>query len=133
MTIPKFRAWHKESKTMRNVQLINFFHEYVFVASFKSFDDLRNRNTIGEWKFHEIELMQYTGLPDKHGKDGCESDICKAPNGLIFQIVWDKERVRFRFKDHLFNISDEFKSMEIIGNIYENPELLNNANDSSSV
>lgn len=80
----------------------------------------------------QIELMQFTGLHDKNGKEIYEGDIIS--NGYEKCIVvWVKEYTGFMLK--LINkeyedkewtnpMIDLRKDEEVIGNIYENPELL---------
>lgn len=72
-------------------------------------------------------LMQYTGLKDKNGKEIYEGDICKWPSGNISKIVWSdkgcfsaipingKTSGRHGIVTHY---------IEIVGNLYETPELL---------
>ena len=81
--------------------------------------------------FEQIELMQYTGLKDKNGKEIYESDIVKAeafsPN--LYQIVFlDGSFVAFTPFATVIEITCFYSStgceLEVIGNIYENPELL---------
>lgn len=76
----------------------------------------------------DIIALQYTGLKDKHGKEGYHKDILKG-FGRLWVIEWQSEEARFLIMPYAGNISnwkfmDELHRMEIIGNIYENPELL---------
>lgn len=87
------------------------------------------RGVPSNWK-QCYKLMQYIGLLDKYGKEIYEGDIVKEiPNGHISQIEWDS--LGFRM-----NPEYEPKSLwelainnriKVIGNIYENPELLKEA------
>ena len=76
---------------------------------------------------HEVELMQYTGLKDKNGKEIYEGDIVKTEVigvGLRdCKVIYDDYEQRFMavYGTTKIKLSD---SMEVIGNIYENPELL---------
>lgn len=71
------------------------------------------------------EPMQYTGLKDKNGKEIYEGDIIKAPHdfgpgGWVekqFTVCWDNEK---GYQWSYWKLDE----LEIIGNIYENPELL---------
>jgi hypothetical protein len=73
--------------------------------------------------------MQFTGLLDRNGKEIYESDICKwettGPESevVIDQIIWENFPACFSFgKGETMACHDH---LEVIGNIYENPELLN--------
>ena len=78
----------------------------------------------------EIELMQSTGLKDKNGKEIFEGDILYGYAGEDFwEIVeFDTEEGKWIRKDIWYNsklgLSENNEFMEIVGNIYENPELL---------
>ena len=93
-----------------------------------------------EWHTPQYEaLMQYTGLKDKNGKEIYEGDIIYRKTRLFSDSPWKKERYVIRFDEkegaflaggitglrHYFEIRDPF---EVIGNIYENPELLKTLN-----
>lgn len=126
----KFRAWDKQYKKIVNVTMLNF-----------GSDELDHDDNFGEPKSIEhFELMQYTGLKDKNGKEIYEGDIAKitwaegtyrdsAYGGALNYTelgVMQFENGQFSFfvKDSL--LDEEYKNLtvEIVGNIYENPELL---------
>jgi hypothetical protein len=75
-------------------------------------------------------LMQYTGLKDKNGKDIYEGDTVKRGD-VLYKVIWSKPNAMFYMVSKngraLFNdYTDKSKNVvEVIGNIYENPELLN--------
>lgn len=84
-----------------------------------------------------IVPMQFTGLLDKNGREIYEGDIVKwrrHPNKeRVSEVVWDEARGRLAFKDQdelerqrdFWTYSSlDCNTKEVIGNIYENPELL---------
>ena len=116
--IPKFRAWDNWRKKMSVVDRI-----YIDTKGVRLYDDF------GEyWRdFRDVGLMQSTGLKDKNGKEIFEGDVVSIDTDefdLLFVkyesgIYWlmdDEECV-----EHL---SDYYKYVSIVGNIYENPEFL---------
>lgn len=107
----KFRAWEEASKRMLDW---DYFQSIGYDAFFYN-----GKNP--------LVRMQFTGLHDKNGKEIYEGDIVKCldgQEGFITQIVW--ELCGLRLKDTLLgNIVEGWGAdMEVIGNIYENPELL---------
>jgi hypothetical protein len=74
----------------------------------------------------EFKLMQYTGLKDKNGKEIYEGEILNYPGYLPLEVWFEDGAFLVGIKDksdqHLFQSKAEY--MEVIGNIYENPNLL---------
>jgi YopX protein. len=75
--------------------------------------------------------MQYTGLKDVAGKDIYEGDILGMENATAKVVFWNKPPefgLDFSHNEgewcEDWNLSDDHDRMEIIGNIYEHPELL---------
>ena len=76
--------------------------------------------------FNLNTLTQWTGLLDKSGKEIYEGDIVKHGNG-IQQVTYDDENISFQMvlSDHVLDQeTGSYEYVEVIGNIYENPELL---------
>jgi len=120
MTIPKFRAWFLQGNKMLNVATIDFLEKEV-----KSHANVM-------YSFDEIELMQSTGLVDMYDKEIFNGDILQTSDGELAKAVWNKELACWEaeFLDEIVDLSEvaDVKSnrsdCEIVGNIYENPELL---------
>lgn len=126
--IPKFRAWHHELGRLMSVKCM-FFQDSE-IEEFELNDALMN-DYITAYP-DEIELMQSTGLKDKNGKEIFEGDILDY-KGRKALVRWHGSYASFiyRFVDELQNRNTEWKPLylaymkcEIIGNIYENKELL---------
>lgn len=127
--IPKFRAWDKISKKMFPVMMIDFGQSYVMIEEIN-----------GLWcerDFDEIELMRFTDLKDKNGREIYEGDIIRFfdcdGDGYTVPVVWDNDYACFGVSfswgypisfDYLEEFYTELKDIEVVGNIYENPELL---------
>ena len=77
-------------------------------------------------------LMQYTGLKDKDGVEIYEGDILNYQDKYICKVEWKNGGFVFMYTDGVENIASEswyapsdVKITEVIGNIYQNKELLN--------
>ena len=73
-------------------------------------------------------IGQYTGLTDKNGVKIFEHDICKDSLGTLFVVEWDSANARFIGRmvggEHRIVYVSKEPRVEVIGNIYDNPELL---------
>ena len=121
--IPKFRAWSTDKKIMAEVRTLRFTDELVETDKFV------------ERSIEGVKLMQSTGLHDKNGKEIFEGDILGVDTDeeiVNLNIYWDSKHALFMFESKKYNekdllaelVEDNTYPFEIIGNIYENPELL---------
>lgn len=84
------------------------------------------------YRFDDIELMQATGLFDMYDKEIFEGDVLKMSDGELAKVVWNKYLGCWeaKFLSEIIDLSEvaDVKSnrsdCEVVGNIYENPELL---------
>lgn len=145
MKIIDFRAWDKKKSEILDVMDIDFSGNKVGVCNIpkRLFKDgrLHTIHSI-ERDWNEVELMQSTGLKDKNDTEIFEGDIVKRTylfNGGLGEthtgeVVYDKDYARYVISrpqkyiepktEDLRNILSDKSTYEIIGNIYENPELL---------
>lgn len=141
----KFRAWQREedeeySRMISSEQGVLTAIKHVYggtgIATGSGFSDINNQPEPGRY-----ELMQYTGLKDKNGNEIYEGDIVKTHFSFNhnveqgpFIITWNKDKAMFegvkpeKNKDDYLRRFSFFPEQEfiyeIVGNIYENPELL---------
>ena len=123
----KFRAYHKERKEMFEIASIDFEEKKAALSN--GIIKLLNVDS------KQFELLQYTGLKDKNGKEIYEGDIIK------YKFPYDRRLkhispVKFLETEASFGIKDRYENeiplyriaannyFEVIGNIYENEELL---------
>ena len=83
------------------------------------------------WPVCDLEVMQFTGLQDKNGKEIYEGDIVTTGTDKAMIVGWSERHASFVIErdgwmfGHYFGEAFESNECEVIGNIYENPELLN--------
>ena len=125
----KYRAWLKEEKKMVIVETIDFSEKSIqYLEKNEIIDAYLLRRMI----FEDIELMQYTGIKNKNGLEIYEGDIiiCKYGPEIMMEVKWIDEGFRTLGKYNGDNYVGYVKnSAEVIGNIYENPELLGGENE----
>jgi uncharacterized phage protein (TIGR01671 family) len=134
----RFRAWDKELKMIMEVDSLEF-SKWNVICSIQGYieKDKRcisfERNSFKNDETDRHILMQFTGLKDKNGKEIYEGDIVRfnysdEQNGYSgSQIVKFAE---FEAGFYPFCLRSRWRAniddIEVIGNIYENPELLFN-------
>lgn len=119
---PSFRAWDKLNNEMYVVEQINFdCGEFESIGY--GITNLRGAD--------KIELMQSTGLCDKEGTEVFEGDILhhQIQTEYTFIVKYDKDKGRWYgdglSRTYRIGITKEFLPYyKVIGNIYENQELL---------
>lgn len=126
----KFRAWDRSCNRMFNTITElwfgnnDYFKELFFNQAFhfKAQTETKNGIEIHQATSQDCILMQYTGLHDKNGKEIYEGDIVSwtyGQNNEVREVKWIISEAMF-----LPNCMAEDPVVEVIGNIYENPELL---------
>jgi hypothetical protein len=120
----KFKAWHKFYGMMDVLILNQKYHRIDALG--------KNNGKPCEYRLglDDVELMEFTGLKDKNGKEIYEGDIVYGlQDGVrLFkgECVWSDEYACFEFGSFGESLQlQEIKEPEVIGNIYENPKLLN--------
>ena len=137
----KFRAWDKDYKYMNHKVMVGnvwdeeSYHAHMIWVDRKDVDYECESGWMNFDEHSNIELMQYTGLKDKNGTEIYEGDILSTDLDRPYLIV-EFRNGAFMFQCH-GNGKDYYDFMattgenydftkyhEVIGNIYENPELL---------
>lgn len=135
---PRFRAWNKTWEELGEVRRIRFDDEGdVCTVLF------RGKILGTDTPIDKIELMQSTGLKDKNGVEIFEGDVVSRNSGMPSVVKFGKwiyeEDFGYKIKNIGFYLDSSYdddewfqamdyedisKNYEVIGNIYENPELL---------
>jgi uncharacterized phage protein (TIGR01671 family) len=127
----KFRAWDKKRKEMLRITMMDFAEWWVscrppgIQAGSLEYGE---RNSFKSEKTDRHIIMQYTGLKDKNGKEIYEGDVVRRYIRIddednideIFEIEWYVDDIECGWS--IFPVDCD--SYEVIGNIYENPELM---------
>lgn len=149
---PRFRAWLKKKKKMvatDDLVNISFEDEEICVQTLYFEEGLISERDLDYYEFDEIELMQTTGILDKNSQEIFEGDILEIQgirmvvkfgsykyiesskgNGHTFGMVYDGlgfyvECINAADPDRISPFEPEtLKESTIIGNRFENPELL---------
>lgn len=132
----KFRAWNNQEEKMYNWRELLFSNDRWNL--FSAFGNEFHPTAPPKYFW---ELMQYIGIKDKHGKNVYENDIVLYPvygtgkfldkfvvtfargTFLLDAISGCYGGVTFNYTN--FDVNNICKNLEVIGNTYENPELLN--------
>ena len=133
----KFRGWDEDYEKTTYFDDEDYHYRPPFVFRLEQvFKKDSNYDDYEDFEYKDItdkvEIMQYTGLHDKNGKEIYEGDIVKsffvdtdeAGNEIykyyIIEVKYDEVLCSYKI--------DKFMNLEVIGNIYENKELLNETN-----
>ncbi|HHZ7934812.1 TPA: YopX family protein [Enterococcus faecalis] len=137
--IPKFRAWDKRSKEMWKVSTLHIEDEYADLFKKNIYENPLNDPSA---KFGDVILMQSTGLKDKNGVEIFEGDVVKVTDGEseedsyvsavrnysnegypAFDIEYPPT---YHYDSNVLSaiMCNGFETIEVIGNLWDNPELL---------
>ena len=122
----KFRVWDTENKEMLKVQELDF--EDTFYGGRLS---IRTDQYNDYFDIEDMILMQYTGLKDKNGKEIYEGDIVK----VFTSKKWRIGKIIYEYSGFTIDVTNNKELeygrtgiieslIEVIGNIYDNPKLL---------
>jgi uncharacterized phage protein (TIGR01671 family) len=126
----KFRAWDKTNNKW-------YMDGKIFDLNYSgSYGDFYFDNDYpNDMRKVKLEWVEFTGLLDKNGKEVYEGDILNCfrmtDDNLMY---WDQDpdtgealahyTVKWSTKDAMYFLPSDNENWEVIGNIYENPELL---------
>lgn len=121
----KFRAWDGEAKSMV-VSAVGIATIVTHILRDGRPTPTGFGSRAEEVSPDKYELMQFTSLLDKNGKEIYEGDIIRTTgSGINKTVTWNERMACFGFGDgSYFNELHRATSIEVIGNIYENPELI---------
>ena len=132
----KYRMWNKKEKKMYDVGVLDFDDKKAYMKGYLNY-------TKSSYLYEDIELMQFTGLYDKNGKEIYEGDIVSKetfddtkPNYRDIsyaKVVWIEELASYHLvnKDDkiLWDLASDKYNIEVASNIYENSDLLKGADN----
>lgn len=117
----KFRAWDHNTDTMMIPDNFEFCDGEICWIDAGREAGPKSGNDGDPGQF---EIMQYTGLKDKNGREIYEGDVVKNEYGKVMEVQYDPRSAAFGVGDYYFGTIGSGKILEVIGNIFENPELL---------
>ena len=145
--IPKFRAWDTYEKEMLENVTPLFDDSNSMIAIITDFQikgspgtseiEIGSYDTTFNWDEFPYVIMQSTGLKDKNGVEIFEGDLVEHDDNIngtwetfeACEIVYDVDYAQFCFKNDASNFLSYYRNLCIIGNIHENPELLEKASE----
>lgn len=125
----KFKIWHRDENEMfhmKDIMYINFSDRIIRIENdHYSFSESLDEDV--------IKILHYTGFKDKNGIEICDGDVLSKDGYWSIRVecnndgfmVRDLDKIRYNNKCLNWYISNfDINGWEVIGNIYENPDLL---------
>lgn len=129
--VPKFRAWDKDSKVMREIQHLVWAEDNLIAHCPPRGHEFSEWFTVilNGW---EYQLMQSTGLKDKNGVEIFEGDVYRykyyTGGGFEYRssiIEWETTEIAYEGVFHGYEF-DNYE-IEVIGNVWEDGDLINDS------
>ncbi|MCI5684558.1 MAG: YopX family protein [Enterococcus gallinarum] len=127
--VPKFRAWLKDEKEMQNVLAFDTRgHSFLGIEGpHVTVDGWCDNFEVGK----QAVLMQSTGLKDKNGVEIYCGDIGWDEHLEEYgKVVFENGSFTYEWKNISEDLFEATDDIEIVGNIYKNPDLLEQADES---
>lgn len=125
--ITRFRAWDKRKSVMREVAVLHFTKG----GKVNSIEYWKTPSELKSYHVRNLVLMQSTGMKDKNGVDVYQGDIIRCTRGCPHEVIWLEKYGGTFFGGmpawYLSGLSNGYSwtgREEVIGNVYENSELL---------
>ncbi|MCT3589338.1 hypothetical protein EFS21_01725 [Levilactobacillus brevis] len=128
--VPKFRAWNGYRKIMAD-----------YVSAIQNGDTqgtpssvnviVNGKNETWDIENDHVELLQFTGLKDANGTEIYEGDLVRLADDLEnpYKVIFDEAKFEFFGGRFCYDFSEAFMDYEVIGNVHENPELVEAQHD----
>lgn len=132
----RFRAWHKKLQRMYDALELHLYPSFPSAKITYSQGELEDLyEMVLTVSLDQIDLMQFTGMKDKHGASIYEGDIVRGEEGDTCVVEWEENIDRDRYWATANGFGIYFKAshaspdrVEVIGNVYETPERLEGRN-----
>lgn len=88
---------------------------------------VNRKNETWDIENDDVELLQFTGLKDVNGKEIYENDLVRLTDDLedpIYKVIFDEAKFEIIGGGVCYDLGEEFMDCEVIGNVHENPDLL---------
>ncbi|QSF42682.1 YopX family protein [Paenibacillus tianjinensis] len=120
----KFRAWLKNEKRMLDKVALTWPGSEMIIQWYDSLEDYY-AGALSDCSERDAEVMQYTGLNDRNGQEIYEGDIVKHAVGWFGKVQYFEGtfEIEARHQSWPINCTRSGK-IEVVGNICDNPELL---------
>ena len=136
----EFRVWDNQEKVYLNkkdIAIDNLGNIFIFEVCDDNDADLWHVRILSDPDNERYVIEQTTGLTDKNGTEIFESDIVKYyphHRGVPYRVYWDDKSAKFligrdgvigqSFSDIMHSLNTGRIALEVVGNVHENPELL---------